>query len=305
MAPAPPAPPASPAGWLGRSRGGFTLIEMLVTLVLVGVISGAVYQMLLTNQRVYRRQAEQVELNSNVRAAVTVLPLELLELDAGDALGSDIVFMNDAAIAYKAMRNVYFLCQPAVDAGTTGSVTVWQTPWFGLRGLDAARDSMFLFAEADPSTRTDNYWVHANVVTVTAGTNCPGSAASWQVQLGGVAPAGGLVDVGDGAPARSFEVVELLAYADVLSDWWLGRRQHLKGSGWGNIEPVLGPLAPSGLYLTYFDQDGNVTATPSDVARVVARVSGQTTDPVRGSSGALEHVMDTLTVQIALRNHRR
>lgn len=288
-----------------RERG-FTLIELLVALVLTGLISASLYQLLLSNQRVYRQQTERVEMQGNVRSAVAMLPSELLELDAADTVDSDVITMGDTLISYKAMRNLFFLCQPPVDAGATGSVTVWRNPSYGLRGIESARDSVVIFAENDPSTRLDNFWVHANVTTPPVGGNfCPGATASLTVTLDQVWPVGGLGGVGLGAPLRSFEMVELFTYPDVAGDLWLGTRLFTKGSGWGSVQPILGPVAQGGLRFAYFDSTGAVTATRADIARVGIQVIGRTRDVVRSTDGNIRYVLDTLTTQVALRNNPR
>jgi prepilin-type N-terminal cleavage/methylation domain-containing protein len=50
-----------------RPRSGFTLVEILVALVIMGVVAGAVFQLLINSQRLSRFQTEQVSLQSNVR----------------------------------------------------------------------------------------------------------------------------------------------------------------------------------------------------------------------------------------------
>ena len=48
-------------------RRGFTLVEVLLALIIMGVVTGALYRLLNTNQRLALAQAEQVSLQSNVR----------------------------------------------------------------------------------------------------------------------------------------------------------------------------------------------------------------------------------------------
>ena len=64
-----------------RTRHGFTLIEVLIALVIMGIVTGAVYQLLNTSQRLSLAQAEQVSLQSNVRTGSVVVPNELRELN--------------------------------------------------------------------------------------------------------------------------------------------------------------------------------------------------------------------------------
>jgi prepilin-type N-terminal cleavage/methylation domain-containing protein len=55
------------------NRRGFTFIELLVSMVLLGVVSLAVYQLLTNNQRLYRQQAERSDLNATLRGATSIL----------------------------------------------------------------------------------------------------------------------------------------------------------------------------------------------------------------------------------------
>ncbi len=300
--------PANPAhsARKGRAASGFTLIELLIGLVLTGLVAGSVYQVLLSNQRVYRVQTERVDLQGNVRAAVAMVPSELLELNAADTVDSDIVTLGDTLVTYKAMRNLFFVCQPPISAGATGTVVLWRNPSYGLRGIDSNRDSILIFAENDPSTRFDDYWVHANVSgTVATGTACPMSAPSLTVTLDNVYPVGSLAGVEEGAPLRSFEVVQLFTYPDLAGAFWMGSRVFGKSGGWGDVQPVLGPIANGGLRFTYFDANGVATTNRSAVARVGIQVIGRTNEPVKSTFGDIRYVVDTLTTHVALRNNTR
>jgi prepilin-type N-terminal cleavage/methylation domain-containing protein len=64
---------------------GFTLIEILVALVLMGIVSVAIYQTLVTHQRTFLAQTQRIDLQQNIRAAATILPGEFRTLDAADS----------------------------------------------------------------------------------------------------------------------------------------------------------------------------------------------------------------------------
>jgi prepilin-type N-terminal cleavage/methylation domain-containing protein len=286
------------------NRRGFTLIELLIGLVLTSVVALSIYQVLVNNQRVHRVQTERIDLNATLRAAVSIIPAELREMNASDTADSDIAAMSASSITYKAMRTMNFVCAPPTSSGTSGSVVVARSPSFGVRGLRVARDSVVIFAEADANMRGDNHWIHANVSGISAGTACTGGGASITLTLDGVSPSGGLADVHVGAPVRGFEMLQILTYADGLGDVWMGARQFVKGGGWSTTQPLLGPLQVSGIQFSFFDTLGVATSTPANVARIGITAIGLTTEPVR-AGGTLARVSDTLTTHVALRNNAR
>ena len=284
------------------NRRGFTLIELLVSMVLLGVVALAIYQLLTTNQRLYRQQAERSDLNETLRGATAILPSELREVNAADSMGSDITSMSANSITYKAMRTLYFACNNPVDGGSSGSIDLWRTPAFGNRNPDPTRDSVVLFAEANPVTRMDNFWVHANVSAVSFGALCPGSQPSVTLTLSDVYPIGGLGKATAGTPVRGYEMLQVLTYQDARGDAWLGVRQYVKGAGWATAQPLLGPLAGRGVRFTYLDTAGVATTQPGRVARIGIMVPGMTLESVR-SAGRLQRIVDSLSTTVAVRNN--
>jgi prepilin-type N-terminal cleavage/methylation domain-containing protein len=279
-----------------RQRG-FTLVEILIALVLLGIISTALYQLLVANQRIFRAQVEKVGVNESVRAAVAILPSEIRELSAREG---DISAMSASSLTYKSMQALYVQC--TAPSGT--SIVLDRSTFFGLRSISAADDSILIFSEGDSTTRSDDGWLSASVTSTTVGTACPGSKPSITVSLAGVT-ATQLLGVQAGAPVRTFRVVQILLYQDAGGDWWLGDKLYQKGGGWGSTQPLLGPLSGTGLTLTYADSTGATTATPADVARIGIAVQGQSMDMVyRAGSAGTQYLLQDLVTQVALRNNR-
>ncbi|HEX6105720.1 MAG TPA: type II secretion system protein, partial [Gemmatimonadales bacterium] len=79
-----------------RQHRGFTLVEILIALVIMGLVTGALFQLLTNTQRLSRAQAEQVDLQANVRAGSLVVPNELRELNTVVGGGAD---QNDVLLA--------------------------------------------------------------------------------------------------------------------------------------------------------------------------------------------------------------
>jgi prepilin-type N-terminal cleavage/methylation domain-containing protein len=283
------------------NQRGFSLVELVIALVLFGIVGTALYQLLVNNQRLYQEQTERVQVNESARAAISLLPGEVRELNAADTAESDIVSMTASSLTYKAMRSLYFLCQPP----NTGAlqVTLDNTLFYGLRRVDPTQDSVLLFMENDPDTRTDDAWLHANVSSAIVGTACPLGAASVQLQLSGVS-SGELGGVTNGAPVRTFEVAQVLVYADAAGDQWLGGRLFLKAANsWSGTQPIVGPLSAAGLQLAYYDAAGAVTGTPASVARIGITVQSRSSRAVTRTPTGFDYLLQNLMTHVALRNN--
>lgn len=281
------------------SRRGFTLVELITALVLFGIVSLALYQLLINSQRVSREQTERLAADMTARDAISVLPGEVRELNASDG---DVVVMSASALTYKSMQALYVQC----DAPSAGGLAILldRSSFFGLRAIDASQDSALIFAEGDSTTRADDRWIHADVTAIAPGTACPGGRASLRVALDGVTP-GELGLVQAGAPVRTFRLSQVLLYQDAAGDSWLGGREYQKAGGaWATTQPILGPLSPSGLSLTYFDSAGVPTTAVRSVARVGIAVVSRSPGRVRGPGGAAAtYLLQDLMTQVALRNN--
>ena len=89
-----------------RSRSGFSLVEVLIVIVIMGIIGGALMRSMLTMQRGTERQTQQADMQSDLRASAGLLPSELREV----AAGIDILAATPDSVAYRAMRNTAFVC---------------------------------------------------------------------------------------------------------------------------------------------------------------------------------------------------
>jgi len=296
------------------ARRGFSLIELMIALVLLGLVSTAVYKVLVNNQRVYLAQTQTIDLQQNIRAAAAILPAEFRELDAADG---DISAMGPDSIRMRAMRQLSFLCAtPPLGAGVGQiTLTVRQTPIFGNRQTFTVNDSLLIYYEGDPGTRVDDSWVLGQVKTVANG-NCfdsgpagvatvarPGFILTLQPQW----IAGSQLNVANaitlGAPVRGFDKVAYRVYQAPDGNWYLGQRNPAQG---GTIQPVVGPLTgANGVTFTYYDSVGVVTNDSSKVAQIQIVLRARTASPIRGADGVQAYKVDSVVTRVALRNNPR
>lgn len=295
---------------MSRGRRGFTMIEVLVALVLLGIVSAALYRVLANNQRLYMAQTQRIDLSQNIRAAGSILPAEFRELDASEG---DITAMTATSISIRAMRWVGFACNTPVLGGSLNPVSVivrggapGQQAFFGTRAPDAAKDGVLIYYDGDPTSRIDDFWATATITAAPNGQNCNdgtnGQRLLLNVNLLGLgANVAGAIPLG--APVRGWEAVTYQLYqpaGDTSS--YVG----FQPAGQA-MQPLIGPVLPgNGLQFQYFDANGAVTAVRAQVARIDITVRARTTGAVRaGGQAAAATIVDSVVTSVALRNNRR
>lgn len=283
-----------------RNHRGFTLVEVLVAMVVMLAVTGAIYKLLITSQRLSQAQASRTDLQSNERAASLIVPSELRELNTvvgGTPAENDIVQMQATSIKYRAWRGLGFVCQ-----ATVGEIRVPQITWSGYRGPETPRDTAYVFFQTDPSTGSDGTWKKATITAVPAGNTCPDGSLAYTLTISPTLTAA----PGVGTPVRLFEVMELALYVSGGKSW-LGAR-----SWSGNDaapQPLLGPLKDaSGFTLKYYDQTGTAETTdPNSVRSIQLTIKAVSNGPVStgGGSSAIAVVEDSVVTRVTLRNALR
>jgi prepilin-type N-terminal cleavage/methylation domain-containing protein len=255
-----------------RQRG-FTLVEIMLSICMTSMVSAAVYQLLVTTQRLSRFQAEQVSAQSVLRVGALVVTNELRELSPVDLLSR-----GPGSLTYRAMRGLGFLCQTA----SATQLRIARNHFSGFRDPQPGRDSLYLFLEGAPETSGDDTWLSLPIVEVSSapcpGTENPGLALTVPSTA---AIAGAVL----GTPVRVYEVMELRLYQSDGSSW-LGARSITAGEF---IQPIVGPLADrDGFQLDYLDGENRPAAGGGNVRSVRAALRSS--------------VEPELTAQVALRN---
>jgi prepilin-type N-terminal cleavage/methylation domain-containing protein len=306
------------------SRRGFTLVELIITLVLMLMVAGVTYGLLVNNQRVSRAQTSQVSLQDNVRSGALILGNELRELGYDEVTvasaasvaqvpglipgnNSDLIAIGPDSIRYRAMRALGFTC--SLDPAN-GDIVVRNASLQQQRA-PTVTDRLMLYVENDPKTSNDDVWLHANITQPPVAQNCPDGTAGTRFRVAFDAALAGIV-LGPthtlvGGPVRIYEVMLLRSYA-LSGQTWLGMRSISANSA---IQPVLGPLsgtaaADSGLALVYRDVNNNQTAVANNVRTIDVTLKGITDAPVRTKNAHYATVDSlSLSTRVALRNALR
>lgn len=294
-------------------RAGFTLVELMVAIVLVGIVLGSLINVIVRQQRFYRGATEVIDTRSQTRQAINLLPGDLRMLSSG--LG-DIIEMRDSVIDMYATVGTGVACRVGLQSvslppmnAARGQFTSWTSP-------PRIGDQIHIFVNDSGTFRTHR------VISVDSNTvHCPGGT---DPVIDGAADAGkqrywiqfapapdAFIVVG--APVRITRRVRYSLYQSPTDrQWYLGyREQTADAAVLTAIQPVSGPYrayAPdntSGLAFFYFDGAGAPTTNRLQVARVDVAVRTRTNQRIQISGmmtdadGRRSH-SDSLS--IALRN---
>jgi prepilin-type N-terminal cleavage/methylation domain-containing protein len=307
---------------MNRARFGFTLPELLMSIVLFGLVMTVVMRVIVRQQRFHRGANEVVAMRGQLRQATYALPVDLRAISPA---GGDITDWSASSISFRAFSGSSILCmKPAADIlvlppltlTKTNTLTAWLTQ-------PAAGDSLLILDENLLIGNADDIWRPHEITAVagitgmsacptTSGFTLPGDGGrpSWQLTISPNLSS----TVITGAPLRIFRQVSYELYEGSDGRWYLGASDCLPGRTpeCSDPTPVGGPYRAydtdaglSGLALTYFDAAGAeldpATADPADVVRIEIVVRGETNTPFN-TDHATGTYRDSLSFVIGLRN---
>ena len=298
------------------ARGGFTLVELLVDLVLLAVVGGTLGTLLVSQYRIFNRTRGATQMQRDLRTGLGLLPMDLR---GASRAGGDITQLTDTAIALRATIGSSIVCSrpaPGVVAlpplnGARADLTQWHTqPQPG--------DIALLYDEFERTGPEDDRWLPYTIqsMTETAGEctgapftdptdDPPASKPRWRLTLSDDPPP----TVVAGMPIRFLRPTRYSLYQPGTDPdaWYLGYRELVQGT-WTEIEPIAGPFErprgnSSGIRFAYFDTLGNALAVPT--ANRIGRIdlSFRTRSLLRGAGTRDSLVLrDSVSVRVALRN---
>ena len=261
---------------------GFTIVELIVSALIASVLMGAVYQVLVTNQRVSVVQSEQVAGHQTVRAGIDLLTQELREVSAA---GGDLLVIEEDRVSFRALRAHGLVC-------VGGSVTTPVLRAAVMTRSFLAGESLYVFADLDPETAADDAWLETTIQDAEDEQTCGADNHPAQNLTVTGFDATHWTSIRQGAPLRSWEEIEYTVEA------FSGELYLVRVAG-GSVARLVGPLRDGdGLRFDYLDEDGDPAATPAEVRIVTLEL--RTASLATTESG--EAIGDSLTTSVQLRN---
>ena len=305
---------------LARTRVGFTMVEVMVAIVLLGVVVGALLAVVMEQERFYDGASEVMEVRDNLRRVGDLLPAELRGVAPREG---DIYAMADSMIDFRAPIGSSIICTinlarttitlPPATLGSDAGLTSWAT-------RPVVSDSLFVFDSRD--TLIDTMIARRITVAPAVGV-CPTTTGFTGTAAEAAAGITLVVDdtlpqsVPVGAPIRFHRRVRYSLYQAPDQQWYLGYRDYVPSRipQWSAIQPVAGPLMPyaasgaTGLRFTYRDSVGTALTAIADAPRVrsieiVSRAQSATVVRTAGATrSATGHYVDSVRTVVALRNY--
>lgn len=311
----------------GSPRRGMTLLELLISLVLVGLMGGLIVGFLLKQERFYAGANEILQTRTQVRQASVMLPSDLRAISSA---AGDIYAMTDTSIEFRSTFGSTYLCSsdkvnskiifPPLTLAKKSQLTSWST-------MPGVNDSLALYVDSTSVAAGDDRW---SLHTITAITLAISNGGSGCLSTSGmmkstdvtslnpsynftIAPTQSAT-VSAGAAVRFFKRVHYSLYKAADNQWYLGyydcRTSRVPVCN--TIQPIAGPLRPyvagqpqqAGVRFTYYDTTGAVTANRLAVTRVSILMQGEGTKTIQLAGGSPVTFRDSLRLEVGLRNWR-
>ena len=300
------------------ARRGFTLIELAVVLVLLGVVGSAIGVTLLRQQRFYRGATELLYAREGVRDAIELLSTDIRGMTTADTAR----LLADSAIELFATIGSSVACQIAgTEVGLPGAVP---RPGNTLTAFATEPDTGDLVLFYRDSIEAGSQWERHRIAgfsTRPLAVTCPASTGFTRVEDADAGARGFLVTlltplsshVARGAPARFIRRGRYSLYHAGDGNAYLGYRRcnAIGPPACSAIQPLSGPYrayskdpGSTGLLFEYFDALGaqmGPGASPLALARVDITARAQSRQRL-DIEGRTMTPADAATVSVAIRN---
>ena len=298
------------------SRGGFSLTEIMVALVLLGIVATGIMTVIMRQQQFYRSATEVIDTRQQIRQASAVVPVDVRGVSS---VGGDILNMSDSALDVRGNIGSGVICSHTPNTVTIPPLNLANNRYFTtFLTRPKLNDVLIILDDKGPGNADDDWipytitGIDSTLVGCTNFTDAALDASKYRFTY--TLSANLSPTIVDGAPLRMARGVKYNIYKSASDNlWWMGYREcRGDGSGCSAVQPVSGPYRAyvandtinSGVSFVYRDSTGVITTDKSAVARVELFVHGETQAAVALGGGRQAPYRDYVKVTIALRNRQ-
>ena len=264
-----------------RDRAGFTLIELMIVVALLGIIGAMLTTILVRQQRFHRAVANLTDTRARMRDISTIMPTDLRSVSTA---GKDLLEISDTSMQFRAFIGASVMCRFASaqvielppKVLSSGSVlTAWINP-------PAPNDIVYVYDEGTQAGNVDDIWSPFRITDTTSAVDatwCPtttspayttaadNGARRYRLTL---SAAPNPLQVETGAPLRFAREVRYSIYQASDNQWYVGFQRCTPNATYGLVgtcgtrEVLAGPVMAgtadtltSGLYFVYRNKAGN------------------------------------------------
>lgn len=273
---------------MDRRSPGFTLVELMITIIVTATILAAVMQAVVLQQRTYREQMGILGARQTARTALELIGTELREISA---TGGDIYHATEDEIRFRAYRKVGVVCMRP----SNNRIEIWE-----LGDRFESGDSALVFSSGPQQNPRDGTWLQISVQQRDASaSSCTQTWADYPLTVLQMFSTYSNTEVAPGALVRGFVPV---TYGRFIVDgkWMIGRKE-----GTQSMVPLIGPIAEvDGLTFSYFDAAGSKIEPPMDATKLQSIRRIEIAVRAKRGAGASSEAVDSLVTQVGLRGNR-
>lgn len=312
-----------------RTRSGFTLIEIMITVTLLGIVGAVVTTVLVRQQRFHRAVSQVTDARARMRDIATILPTDMRSISTA---GKDILAISDTSMQFRAFVGSSIVCNygsttiielPPQELANGNVLASWINP-------PAPNDLAYLYDNGTGTGNSDDSWSVFTITDTTSAANsawCPTSttfttaadaaARRYRITL---SAAPNQTRIVKGAPIRFAREVRYSIYLASDAQWYIGYQTCTPNASYGSPgtcgsrEVLAGPVKPgtadtltSGLFFVYRKRDGTrMTALSASDTIASVNVGIRTTSGsllgATSSQAASMQGGDSIRFTIAIRN---
>ena len=314
---------------IANRRRGFTLIEIMIAVTLLGIIGSILTTVLVRQQRFHRAVAQVTDARSRMRDIATILPTDLRSISTS---GRDILGISDTSIQFRAFVGSSIVCNyatttvielPPQELVSGNVLASWINP-------PQPNDVVYAYNSGTEAGNQDDSWDTYTITDTTSAAEagwCPisrgftaagdASARRYRITLN-AAPNQARVEIG--APLRFAREVRYSVYLASDGQWYIGFQACSPHASYGTAgtcgarEVLAGPVKPgtadtltSGFYLVYKKRDGTRVTTLSTADTIASigigiRTTSGSLLGATSSKAASEQGGDSLRFTVGIRN---